>query len=561
MRRLFKYTNAFFIGFWAVLFSWIQFGSYTGFTNNCIQILGINGNQKEKFLTLITPHIASQLKWLFLFLLIFQATLLIIAFKKPHYLKALKFCLTPFIEFPQWLWKSFKILGNNEKIGFGVFLLTLIIQRLWLSYNTDVIYDEAWTYLAFTSKNPFLAACFYPTSNNHILFSHLTQITKILPFDILTNLRLAALFSNILAISTFFFCLRKFVSPISAWCVSLLFAFSFPLVYYGFVARGYSLILLFFTVGFFSLLQILQNSNNKKVWYYLMLSSVLGFYTIPIYLYPFVSLFGFALLFFIIIKNTHGIFKTIQFGVITCILTLIFYLPVFVVSGIKSVTSNKFVQSLSYDKIFEGIGMHLTNTITFFTGSNFGYLALIAAGLLLIPMFKNPMVRKYIYLCFFLIISVPIIIFIHKVLPVERTWIYLLIPILFLIGIGINELKISKWLLGFCIIYAGLIHFGWKKQMLWYDKICKEDYVQGRYFSNYFKDNKVTIITSSRMNSYLKFNKLLKNETWEISDIASSLPNLDAYYIHYLEKDSKLPSGLVKITSIEDYELYKTNYK
>ena len=238
MRRLFKYTNAFFIGFWAVLFSWIQFGSYTGFTNNCIQILGINGNQKEKFLTLITPHIVSQLKWLFLFLLIFQATLLIIAFKKPHYLKALKFCLTPFIEFPQWLWKSFKILGNNEKIGFGVFLLTLIIQRLWLSYNTDVIYDEAWTYLAFTSKNPFLAACFYPTSNNHILFSHLTQITKILPFDILTNLRLAALFSNILAISTFFFCLRKFVSPISAWCVSLLFAFSFPLVYYGFVARG-----------------------------------------------------------------------------------------------------------------------------------------------------------------------------------------------------------------------------------------------------------------------------------------------------------------------------------
>ena len=95
MRRLFKYTNAFFIGFWAVLFSWIQFGSYTGFTNTCIQILGINGNQKEKFLTLITPHIVSQLKWLFLFLLIFQATLLIIAFKKPHYLKALKFCLTP----------------------------------------------------------------------------------------------------------------------------------------------------------------------------------------------------------------------------------------------------------------------------------------------------------------------------------------------------------------------------------------------------------------------------------------------------------------------------------
>lgn len=561
MRRLFIYINAFFISFWAVLFSWIQFGSYSGFTNNCIQILGINENKKEKFLTLFTPQIVSQLKWLFLILVIFQVMLLIIAFKKPHYLKALKFCFTPFIEFPQWLWKSFKILGNIEKIVFGVFLFTLIIQRLWLSHMTEVIYDEAWTYLGFTSKNPILAACFYPTSNNHILFSHLTQITKILPFDILTNLRLAALFPNILAIATFFFCIRKFVSPISAWVVTLLLAFSFPVVYYGFVARGYSLILLFFTIGFFSLLQIIQNFNNKKAWHYLMISSVSGFYTIPIYLYPFVSLFGFAFLFFLFTKNITGIYKTLQFGVFSGFLTLVTYAPIFAVSGIKSVTSNKFVQPLNYSEIFEGLGQHLSNTLRFFTGSKYGYWAVICIILLLIPLLLKLKIKRNIYPSILILIFVPALILIHKVLPVERTWIYLLVPILFLISLGINELIISKWLLGFCIIYAGLINFGWQKQILWYDKICKEDYTQGQYFTNYFKGKQATIITSNRMNSYLKFNKLLNNEPWEILDDSSPLLSTDAYYIHYLEKGAKTPVGLVKITSIEDYELYKISYK
>ena len=42
-------SNSFFIGFWAVIFSWIQFGSYEGFINSSAHLLGIGGNQKEKF--------------------------------------------------------------------------------------------------------------------------------------------------------------------------------------------------------------------------------------------------------------------------------------------------------------------------------------------------------------------------------------------------------------------------------------------------------------------------------------------------------------------------------
>ena len=158
-----------------------------------------------------------------------------------------------------------------------------------------------------------------------------------------------------------------------------------------------------------------------------------------------------------------------------------------------------------------------------------------------------------------MILMVPVLIFIHKVLPVERTWIYLLVPLTFLISTIINKYKLSILALGFSIIYSLFINFNWKKQMLWYDEICMEDCIQGQYFSNYFHNKKATIITSSRMNSYLKFNKLLRNEEWEIeAENIDSLPP-KSFYIHYIEKDSipDIPKSLNKITNYHNYELYR----
>lgn len=561
MRRLFIYTNFLFITLWCIFFFQFQFVSYTYFTNQIIHLLSIDESRRTVFLTVFSPKVFYQLKWLFLFLIIFQVTFLTISIKRPLIFKKIKECFSAIFEYPKWLWKSFKKLNKIERISLSLFMIVMIIQRLWLSSITDVIYDEAWTYLAFTSKNPLVAACFYPTSNNHILFSHLTQITKLLPFDILTNLRLSALIPNILAVITLFFCLRKYVEPLAAWVGIILFTFSFPMVYYGFVARGYSLIVLFFTVGFFSLLQILRNFENKKAWYRLLISSVLGFYTIPIYLYPFVSLFGFSMVFFWVNKNKTTVLKTVKYGLATCVLTFAVYSPVFAISGIQSVTSNKFVNSLSMKEVMSGFLTHINQTIHFFTTSNYSYIFAIALLLVFILAIKIIEFKPAIYLSIFMILMVPVLIFIHKVLPVERTWIYLLVPLIFLVSLLINNYKLSILALGLSIIYSIFVNFSWNKQMLWYDEICIEDYIQGQYFSNYFHNKKATIITSNRMNSYLKFNKVLRNEDWEIeTENIDSLPP-KSFYIHYIEKDSipDIPRGVNKITSYHNYELYYTD--
>ena len=205
MRRLFIYINFLFITLWCIFFFQFQFVSYTYFTNQIINLFSIDESRRTVFLTVFSPKVFYQLKWLFLFLFIFQVTFLTIIIKRPLIFKKIKDCLFAILDYPMWLWERFKKLNKVEKTSLSLFIIVLITQRLWLSNITDVVYDEAWTYLAFTNKNPLVAACFYPTSNNHILFSHLTQITKLLPFDILTNLRLSALISNILAVLTLFF--------------------------------------------------------------------------------------------------------------------------------------------------------------------------------------------------------------------------------------------------------------------------------------------------------------------------------------------------------------------
>ena len=96
--------------------------------------------------------------------------------------------------------------------------------------------------------------------------------------------------------------------------------------------------------------------------------------------------------------------------------------------------------------------------------------------------------------------------------------------------------------------------------MLWYDAICKEDYLQGKYFSDYFHNRNVSIVTNSRINSYLKFNKLLRNENWHIETDYLNADN-SSYYIYYKEQEKNPPTGFKKIVVNGNYELYLNDSK
>ncbi|MCC6721948.1 MAG: hypothetical protein IT243_07075 [Bacteroidia bacterium] len=461
----------------------------------------------------------------------------------------------------KWIYRNFIELTLKTKILLILLLTLVFAHRVYISNTTSVIYDEAWTYLAFTQKNPLIAACFYPTSNNHILYSHLTQITKFLPFDILFNLRLPSIITGILAIITFFFCTKRYFSEYNLWLSVSLLSFIFPMVYYGVAARGYSMLLLLFIIGFFATIDIIKNPNNYKAYCIIMFSSVLGFYTIPVYLYPCITLNLFLLIFFIINKDYTSLFRIIKFGLLTVIAVLFLYLPVFVVSGVNSVIDNKFVKSKSFHFVADNFLSHLSNTARFFSSIYSDFFALLLVFLMLVFFIVILVFSKNILLklSLFCIIIIPVFIFIHRLIPVERTWIYLLIPFCFSLGIVANN-KLTQIFI-FILFVFNMVNIitSYQKQMLWYDKICEEDYIQGKYITNYFINKNVSVISKNRMNTYLKFNKFSKNQNWEIIDEIPENISKEYFLILYnKEKETINTSSFTKLFYYEGYSIYKS---
>lgn len=550
MRRLFLLINILFLLAWLLLFCILTFIPYNELFDQSVQILSLE-HKRESFSTLFNQALVLRLRWAFIFLFFTHILSLILIRRNPNLNHKIWEGFHLIIDYPKWLWRQFKSLNRIEKILLPIFLAVIITQRLVLSSQTDVVYDEAWTCLAFTSKNPLIAFVFYPTSNNHILFSHITQAFKLLPFNILTNLRLAAMLPNLLAVVTFFFCLRRYFKPFASWLGVILLAISFPMVYYGFVARGYSLIVLFFVIGFFSVLKILKDNRNERAWNFLVISSVLGFYTIPVYLYPFVSLFGFVFIYFISTKNIKSIQKTIKYGLLTVCLVLLLYSPIFVVSGFQSVFGNKYIQPISFPDVFDGLIPHAYASLRFFIGSSFGALRdlirstgllitfgicvlLYLCGIVGVAKFRN---NPGVVLSLVCLLVAPIFVLLHRIIPVERTWIYLLIPVLFLISCLANKFKWYVPILLLTIFYIVISHMNWLSQMLWYDRLCEEDYVQGQHFTTYFSGKNISLATNSRMNTYLKFNGILKKESWNIQSEDSVVKRTNTFIIQYLEDE------------------------
>ncbi|NUM32167.1 MAG: hypothetical protein HUU47_07565 [Bacteroidetes bacterium] len=533
----------------------INLTTYEKFVLETARFISLKYGNYQQFKEILSPAVFYRIK-ICLFILAFLnlIILFLILFKK-NIIKITANLIKPILLFPTWIFKSFNKLNKNEKIFLVSVLLIIAIQRFFLSINTSVIYDEAWTYLAFTSKNPLIAAFFYPASNNHILYSHLTQITKFLPLNILINLRLPAFFIGLFSSLVFYFCAKQYLKKFGLWIAFLMFSFAFPSVYYGFAARGYSLILLMFIIGFFAALKIVE--GKKKYWYCFSLSSAIGFYTIPVYLYPFVTIILFLFLSFLANKNRSEIFHLIKHISLACLLVLILYLPVFAVSGVQSVTNNKFVQSQDFNIVFNNFSGHIFKTLKFFTAVEYGFLLVFLIIILVIYVlikgkFNNKSILFFSLLCFLLI---PVLVFTHRVVPVERTWIYLLVPLCFMAG-KIAELKFVKYLLALVIIFNLFnISINWQKQMLWYDNICEEDYEQGIYFTNYFKNKKVLIVAKNRMNTYLKFNNKLYKQNWEIH---SKMPDKSdrIVYAVYHTSEKNIDKNLIKKGYFKNYYLY-----
>ncbi len=281
-----------------------------------------------------------------------------------------------------------------------------------------ICYDEGLTYIYFTSRSIFSSMSFYPEPNNHILHSLLTNFSILLPFgDTEFRLRLPSLLVSAVTWMLCYRLLLKYYNDRVAMIVTSLASMVFLVFYYSYQSRGYALVNLLFISAFYNTLGIINNRDNVDNWVWFGVSSILGFYTMPSFLYPFLTLN-----LIILVYNRPNLKKQFITNAIVSIVTVILYLPVIIVNGLAALTSNPWVKPIDRAEVINRLPSFLQQTLNELTQLPWWLILLM-----LLPSFVYALIsrQRFIASLFFIfLIAPPVFLLAQSVIPFPRTFAY-----------------------------------------------------------------------------------------------------------------------------------------
>jgi hypothetical protein len=330
------------------------------------------------------------------------------------------------------LWSELKRNLNNiskrEWLRLSLVLgISLAVKFVFILYF-PVTYDEAWSYLNFTARGFAFSISYYPAPNNHILNSVCTNILSALPLPAGAIIRLPAFFANHLFLFLFYIFLKNKTTATTALIAIAACCFLPPVFIYGILGRGYSFILLFFLICYICSINLLTGTHTSRYLFLFSVSSALGFYTMPSFLYPYLTLNLSLLIAAIKHKDLLLIKRLVLWGLATGASVLLLYTPVIVVSGIKSLVANPYVRPISRQAVMENWFPHFSATFEFLFIFKIMLLIVPALCLFAVVLLKDK--RTVGTLTLWVIGCCMIIPFLHSVLPFLRTWIYVLVPVI-----------------------------------------------------------------------------------------------------------------------------------
>lgn len=353
----------------------------------------------------------------------------------------------------------------DEKLFSILFLGFVAFTRIYYLLKIPVSYDEAWTYLNFTQNGFLVSLTYYPDPNNHILHSLMTNISFYLPFNTTTNLRIPVLIVGLISVFLFWLLTAKFFKWKTAIIATAFFSSFYPAIYYGYMSRGYALTLFAFVIGGYCVCRIIAEKRTVRFWYLWSLSGIIGLYSIPVYFYPFVST---CLIIFIVAiyqKDFAKVKLLLINGTIVTVSVIFLYLPIFIVSSVSSVTSNRIVRpGVESDlDMTTSLLPHFTTTFNYFLSSEWSWLIIISLIVI------NYLFSEYKWLVktigFFILIPFLLLV-IHHVMPVPRIWFYQIASVSLLIAITVSliikRIKFPKLLamfLAIVILLLGILNF------------------------------------------------------------------------------------------------------
>jgi hypothetical protein len=365
----------------AMLLAWRT--SYEVFTALLLQFLG-QATKLDKFRAALLPEVRFvQIRGLLLVCWIFSVLFTLFLWNKGHSIVQLvqRFGLRSGQQGLH-LIRLWKHTGQVEK---GLtFLLggSVAVTRAFFLFRLPFHVDERFSYLYFVSKGPGVSMAYYPGPNNHILFTLLCNVANLFLDNPISVMKVPGYLAGFVAVILFWFIVRSFFEAQVAFLATAVFSFTDPVFYYGMQGRGYSLLVVFVLLTTKCMLQITQpGSRGKAAFVWLGISSVLGFYTIPVFLYPFLGLllYGFIQLF------RQSAWQRLQYLGLTIVATAAFtfflYLPVLLFNGWSAVSGNAWVQPVQGGTFLRQLPGYVTDILTS-QWDQAPFPALLTAGLL-----------------------------------------------------------------------------------------------------------------------------------------------------------------------------------
>lgn len=242
-----------------------------------------------------------------------------------------------------------------QAAALAVIILAGVFARL-VYLSRPMGHDESYTVMAFANTPLLNVLSDYHLPNNHIFHSLLVHASISLFGMAPWAVRLPALLAGLLTIPTGYLFTRRVYGQSAALPAAAALALFPALFDYATNARGYTLIALFTMLGL-NLALYLKNHDNRLAWGLLVLVMALGFWTIPLMLYPagliWLWLLGSSLLKDGSLRPGRMLRQLILAGLALVLLTGALYLPVVLRSGPGYVFNNPFIAPLTWAEFRE----------------------------------------------------------------------------------------------------------------------------------------------------------------------------------------------------------------
>ena len=320
---------------------------------------------------------------------------------------------------PRSIWIS---LGLITLIGFSLRIIDL---------NQSIAYDEAYTFIHFASREFKHILADYSAPNNHIFHTILVGMAYRLFGGQAWVLRLPAFLAGLLMIPAMYIAARRFFSAHQSLAAAGLAAITPLFVNYSVNGRGYTMLVVF-ALLLTNFAGILVKRKSTPALIAFTITSALGFYTIPIFLYPMAGISIWVVATYLFAKETWqdkrrklGLF--LGACLIAGFLTFVLYSPViFFGSGLSSIIGNEIVKSLSWSTFLENLDPRMIKAWNkWMIGISPVVEYLFLGGFVLSLLFYRKVSNQKLPLQVFLTLAVVILLIVQRVSPLPRLWIYL----------------------------------------------------------------------------------------------------------------------------------------